>query len=138
MTDEKRQILDKINKQILKLRNEMLDRFPAVHEIEDGFIIRFFTDWDSCDDNTKIRYKRIINVNKPDEKVVFFFIPKGAILEHRKRDYIGCITCINGGLELEIGDKTVLLEAYTKICLEDNEFHGKALENTYLITTNKV
>jgi hypothetical protein len=137
MTDEKKQILDKINRQIHKLRNEMLNRLPTIHEVNDGIIIRFFTDWNNCDDNNKIRYKRIVNLNKSDEKVIFFFIPKGTIFERKKRDYIGSIICINGNLELEIGDKTMFLEGYTKICLEDNEFYGKALENTYLITTNK-
>lgn len=138
MTEEKRKILDKINSQLLKLTNDILSKFPAIHDIDDGFIVRYFTDWDACDDNTKIRYKRILNINKPEEKVVLFFIPKGAFLEHKKRDYVGCITCIAGELELVVNGETVYLDSYTKMCLETDEFHGKALENTYLITTNRV
>lgn len=138
MTEEKRKILDKIHGQLAKMTNEILSKFPTIHDIDDGFIVRYFTDWDACDDNTKIRYKRILNVNKPDETVVLFFIPKGAFLEHKKRDYVGCITCITGGLELVIENETIYLEPYTKMCLETDEFHGRALENTYLITTNKV
>lgn len=136
MKDEKRELLDKINGQIDKIRNRLLDMFPAIHEIEDGFIIRFFTDWDSCDDNTKIRYKRISNLNNPDEKIIFFFIPKGAYIEHKKRDYIESITCINGQLELTMNNKLVVLDSYCKVRLEDNEFHGRATENTYLITSS--
>lgn len=136
MEGEKKKILDKINGQIDKIRNRLLDKFPAIHEIEDGFIIRFFTKWDSCDENTKIRYKKIANRSNPDEKTVFFFIPKGAYIVNKKRDYIGCLTCINGQLELVVNNKMIYLDAYTKTCLDTNEFHGRALENTYLITTS--
>lgn len=137
MTTEKKEILDKINKQILKLKNKMLDRIPTMHEIDDGFIVRFFSDWDSCDEsNAKVMYKKIPNLNKPDEKIIFFFIPKGAILQNKKREYICSITCLDGNLEIETINETIYLEKFTKIDLHDNEFQGRALENTYLITTN--
>lgn len=137
MTTEKKEILNKINKQILELKNKMLDRIPTMHEIDDGFVVRFFSNWDSCvENNTTIMYKKIPNLNKPDEKVVFFFIPKGAILQHKKREFVGCITCLDGSLEIETVDETIHLERFTKICLDDDEFQGIALENTYLLTTN--
>jgi hypothetical protein len=138
MTEERKKILDKINGQIAKLTSELLSKFPAIHDIDDGFVVHYFTDWDACDENTKIRYKRIVNVTKPEETVVFFFIPKGAHIEHKKRDYIGCITCLTGELELNVNNEIVCLEGATKMCLDTDEFHGRALKNTYLITTNTV
>jgi len=136
MTEERKKILDKINLQIDKLRNNLLDKFPAIHEIDDGIIIRFFTDWDCCDDNSKIRYKRIINEEKPEEKTIFMYLPKGAYFQHMKRDYVDSVICLSGEIELNINNEIVYIEKYTKKRLISNEFHGRVLENTYLIASN--
>lgn len=138
MTTEKKIILDKINSQINKLRNDLLDKFPAIHEIDDGVIVRFFTDWDSCDDNSRIRFKKIVNKDKPEEKVVFMYLPKGAYFEHKKREYADTIICLSGEIELEVDNETIYVEKYTKKSLKNNEFHGRVLENTYIITTNTI
>ena len=136
MTDEKRQILDKINGQILKLRNEMLDRFPAVHEIEDDFIIRFFTDWDNCRDSEVIKYKKIPNLSDPDESVVFFFIPKNAYFDLKQHYHIGCMTCLSGKINITVNNEAKLVEGYSKICVHSADVQGKALENTYILVTS--
>ncbi len=138
MTQEREKILQRVNELIDRRKNELFKQFPNIHEIDDGFILRFFNNWDSCDDNTKIKYIKIPNISKPSETILFFYIPKGAYLEHKKREYVGCITCLSGELELEVDGKTIFLEGYTKMCLKTNEFHGRALENSYFITTNTI
>lgn len=138
MTHEKRIILNKIDRLISKRKTELLKDLPSVHEIDDGIVIRFFTEWDNCDDNNDIRFKKINNLDNPDEIVYFMFLPKNAIFDLMKRDYIGCISCLSGKLEINIDNKIRMLENYSKICLESDVFQGKALENTYIITTNKL
>jgi len=137
MINEKKIALNRVNGLIQKKREELLKKFPSVHTIDDGVIFRFFTKWDNCDDNNTIRYKRIPNLDKPDEIVVLFYLPKNAYFELKKREYIGCMTCIEGKLELVFSDTIRFLEGGTKICLDSDVFEGRALENTYLITTSK-
>jgi hypothetical protein len=134
MTTEKKELLAKVNELINKRKKQLLEKLPSVHEVEDGIIIRFFAEWDNCVND--IKYKRIINVDKPDEIVIFYYLPKGAYFELKERDYISCITCINGCLEIICNDNTRILEPQTKMCLESNHFEGRALENTYVVTTN--
>jgi hypothetical protein len=136
MVMEKSELLAKINTSIHRRKEELLKRLPSIHEIDDGIIIRFFTEWDNCD-NTNIRYKKIPNEDKPDEVVVFFYLPKGAYFDMVKRDYISCITCLSGKLELSFKNNIRILNSYTKICLDTDIFEGHALENTYAVTTNK-
>jgi hypothetical protein len=136
MTDEKRKILDKINGQILRLRNELLDRFPSVHEIEDGIIIRFFTDWDNCADDDEIKYKKIINRDDPDESIVFFYLPKGSLFDLKQRFHIGCMTCLNGVIEVTVNGEIRHLESNSKICVNSADVQGRAFENTYLVVTS--
>jgi hypothetical protein len=136
MTDEKKQILDKINKQILRLRNELLDKMPSIHEIDDGIIIRFFTEWDNCADDNEIKYKKLINKDDPDESVVFFFIPKNAYFDLKQRYYIGCITCLNGKIDITANNEIKLLESYSKLCVHSADVQGKAYENTYILVTS--
>ena len=138
MTHEKRIILNKIDRLISKRKTELLKELPSVHEIDDGIVIRFFTKWDNCDDNNDIRFKKINNLDNPDEIVYFMFLPKNAIFNLMKRDYIGYISCLSGKLEININNKIRMLENHSKICLESDYFQGKALENTYIITTNKL
>lgn len=137
MTEEKKKILDRINILLDKRREELLQHFPSIHEINDGIILRFFTNWDNCDDDNKIKYKKIVNHDNPDEIIVFFFLPKDSYFQLKKREYIGCMTCLSGLLELKFGNNIRILNQYNKICLDSDEFEGRALENTYVITTNK-
>lgn len=138
MTHEKRTILNKIDRLISKRKTELFKELPSVHEIDDGIVIRFFTEWDNCDNNNDIRFKKINNLDNPDEIIYFMFLPKNAVFDLMKRDYIGCISCLSGKLEINIDNKIRMLENHTKICLESDVFQGKALENTYIITTNKL
>ena len=135
MTEEKRIILEKIDELIDKRKTELLKRLPSIHEIDDGIIIRFFTDWDDCINN--IKFKRIIDENRPDDIAIFYFIPKGAIIELKKRDYIHCMACLSGRLEIRYSGDTHILTGFKKICLDTDEFEGVALEDTYVLTSNK-
>ena len=86
MTEEKRIILEKIDELIDKRKTELLKRLPSIHGIDDGIIIRFFTDWDDCINN--IKFKRVINDDNSDDVVIFYYLPKGAVVKLEKRDYI--------------------------------------------------
>ena len=136
MTTERKELLAKVNELINRRRKQLLDKLPSVHEIDDGIIIRFFMNWDNCNENNYIKYKRIINVDNPDEILLFYYIPQGAYFEMRERNYIKCITCLNGSLEIITDKRIRLLEQHTKMCLESNTFEGRALENTYLVTSD--
>jgi len=137
MTDEKRFILDKIDTLITKRTSELIKELPDVHEVSDGIIIRFFGEWDNCEDNNIIKYKEIKNISNPDENVLFIYLPKDAAFELKARTYIKCVTCLNGKIEISMKGETIILNDFNKMCLGDNEFEGKALENTYLITTSE-
>lgn len=134
MTEEKKIILEKIDKLISKRKTELLKGLPSIHEIGDGIIIRFFTEWDDCINNVK--FKRITDDSKPEEVTIFYFLPKGAIIERKKRDYIKCIACLSGELEIIEESQTRYLTPYKKFCLNTDEFHGIALQDTYVITSN--
>lgn len=136
MNEEKKIILDKINNLISKRTSNLFKKLPDVHEISDGVIIRFFTEWDNCADDTNIKFKKIVNHENPDDSVVFFYIPKGSFFNLEQRFYFGCLTCLNGLIEITSKGKTKIIESYNKICIDDDDIQGKAFENTYLITTS--
>ena len=136
MTEEKKKILEKVNELIDKRKEELLKKLSVVHEVSDAIIIRFFTKWDNCDSNEEIRYKSIINKNNPNEFVIFYYIPKDAHIEFKKREYIRTITCLNGLLELDIDGNLMYITELEKVILDSDTWQGKALENTYVLTTN--
>ena len=136
MCREKKILLNKIDKLISERKTELLKCLPNVHEITDGFIVRFFTAWDNCEDDDGVKFKKIINHDNPDESVVFFFIPENTEFSLKGRFYIGCMTCLNGSVNIKYNNKDKVLENYSKICVESDDVHGKAYENTYLITTS--
>ena len=136
MNAEKQILLDKIELLLTKRTSELLKELPDVHEVDDGIIIRFFTDWDNCEDDNEIKHKIVKNIDNPDESVVFFYLPKYAIFDLEQRFYIGCMTCLNGKIEITANNKLRVLENNTKICIDSDEVHGRALENTYLVTTS--
>ena len=136
MTEEKQKILNKVNELIDKRKEDLLKKLPVVHEVSDAIIIRFFTKWDNCDSNEEIRYKTIVNKNDPNDFVIFYYIPKGANIELKKREYIRTITCLNGLLELNIDGILMYITELEKVILDSDTWQGKALENTYVLTTN--
>lgn len=135
MTTERKELLAKVNELIDRRKKQLLDQLPSVHEVDDGIVIRFFAEWDNCDDNEVIKYKRIATDN-PNEVVLFYYLPKGAYFELKERAYISCIVCLNGCLEIHVNNETKIVNANHKICLDTYFFEGRALENTYVVTTN--
>lgn len=136
LTEEKQRVLSHVNMLIDEKRDELLKELPDVHDVNDGIVIRFFADWDNCKDDDKIRYKKIVNHDDPNESVVFFFIPKGARFELKQRHYIGCISCLNGAMSITANNETKFLDCYSKICVHSDNVKGQALENTYIIVTS--
>lgn len=135
MKEEKQIVLKRIDELLSKRKAEMLEEFPSIHEIDDGIIVRFFTEWDNCADNDQIKFKNLDNEN-PDESVVFWYLPKGSSFELKQRFFIGCMTCLNGKMEVEANNKIIFLEANQKKCINSEDVNAKVLENTYLITTS--
>lgn len=136
MTTEKREILDDINGKLSSKINELVYKLPNFHTIDDGFIVRLFTKWDYCDDNSNIKYKVIKDVNDPEKKSVFFYIPKNATFNYDEKFTIKNITCLSGGLILDTDNTLIEIKQYTKIDLNLNKFSGRALENTYLVASD--
>ena len=135
MTEEKKIILDKIDALICKRKAELLNELPDVHEIDDGIIVRFFTEWDNCADDDEIKFRKI-EVENPDESVVFWYLPKGSSFELNQKFYIGCMTCLNGKMEVSFGSHKTTIGSYQKICVNSEDVEADVLENTYLITTS--
>jgi hypothetical protein len=136
MTEEKQAILNKVNALIDKRKDELLKKLPIVHEVSDAIIIRFFTKWDNCDSNEEIKYKLIKDKDNPDQIIIFYYIPKGAHIILKKRDYIRTITCLNGFLELDVNGKLIYVSELEKVTIDFDEWQGRALENTYAVTSN--
>lgn len=136
MNAEKKLILEKIDLLISKRKAELIKELPSVHEIDDGYIIRFFTEWDNCEEDGNIKYKKIINKDNPDESVVFFYIPKDSSFQLNQRFHIGDLTCLSGKVKIIFNNKKIILDNYSKIVLNTNEVEGNALENTYMVTTS--
>lgn len=135
ISERKKILLNKVNDLIDKKKNELLKLLPSIHKIDDGIVIRSFIDWDSCDEDNSVKYRRIHNINRVNEIIFFYYLPKNTILEIKKCDCINSITCLSGSIEIDTKKETFFLESYNKISLNDTEFCGKTLDNTYLITT---
>jgi len=133
MTEEKQKLLTKIHEQLNNKKKEILRHLPIVHEIEDGFVVRFFSKWDHCEDNEKIRYQKIIS-DVPDEVLYHFYMPKGTILDIQKREYAGCIICLSGHIELYVDGEIIEMYSNQKKCLSSDQYHGRVLRDTYVIT----
>lgn len=136
MNEEKKILLDKIGYLIDKRKLELVKELPDVHEINDSIVIRFFAEWDNCHDDKKIKFKKIVNHDNPNESIVFFFIPKDSYFELKQRFYVECITCLNGLIEITYNNKNQTLKSYSRICPNSDDIQGKAFENTYLIITS--
>jgi hypothetical protein len=135
MTEERRLILDKVDELIKKRTTELLKSLPSIHAIDDGIIIRFFTGWDDCVNN--IKFKRIENDNDSDDIVIFYFIPKGAVIDLKKREYISCLACLSGKVEIKYSNKTHILTGFHKLVLDTDVFEGIGLEDSYVLTSSK-
>jgi len=136
MNAEKKLLLEKIHRLINDKKEVLLKEHPNVHEVDDGIIVRFFAEWDNCYDDKNIKWKKINTINNPNESVVFFYLPKGSLFDLKQRFYVGCMTCLNGKIEVSVDNETTLLKSYQKICVNSENVMGKVLENTYLITTS--
>lgn len=137
MTNEKKIVLDKINESIHKRKTELLKKLPYVHTIDDGFIFRFFSNWDNCNENELIKYKIIKNIDNQGEINIFYYVPKGAYFELKKRDHIKGVSCLEGKLEINYNNSVRIVESGTKINIDTDFFEGRAIENCYLFTVNK-
>lgn len=135
MSSERKQLLEKIDKLIHNKKEILLTKYPNVHEVDDGIIVRFFALWDNCTEDNEIKFKKI-EAENPDESVVFWYFPKGSSFELKQRYYIGCMTCLNGKIEVEVDGKNIYLEGYQKKCINSEDVSAKIHENTYLITTS--
>lgn len=133
MTEERKKIIEKIHDQIKQKKKDLINALPVIHLIEDGIVIRFFSNWEQCEDDSKIRYIKIDTEN-PNEKKYNFFLPKGTILDIKKREYAGCIMCLTGEMELEVNENLIRLIAPMERCLESDVYCGRVLKDSYVVT----
>lgn len=138
MSEEKKRILEKIDELIDKRKMEILQKFPYIHEIEDGIMIRFFNNWEYCTDNEEIRFKRVPNKDNSNDITVLHFIPKDTKIKLAKREYIHSAICLTGKIDFIVNSVTKQLTSYTKMRFDNNEFEAYALEDTYIVTSSKV
>ena len=92
-----------------------------------------FSKWELCEDNESIRYQKIVS-DDPEELLYHFYLPKGTILDIKKREYAGCILCLSGRIDLFVENDVVELRANLKKCLESDVYHGKVLRDSYVVT----
>ena len=135
MTEEKKELLGRINDLISKKKNELFKLFPDIHEIDDGIIIRSFNNWEIYADNHNVKYKKINNFNNMNEIVMLYYLPKDSILEINKKNHIGNITCLSGEIDITYSNETHFLDSYNRIQLNSCQFQCKALKNSYLISS---
>lgn len=133
MTEEKEKVIERIHKQISKKKRELINNLPMIHLIEDGIIIRFFSNWEQCEEDSRIRYVKI-DTGDSERKKYNFFLPKGTILDIKKRRYAGCIMCLTGELDLEVSGKHVHLKAPMERCLDSDVYCGRVLKDSYVVT----
>lgn len=136
MIAQKQKLLQKIYGQLKTKKTELINHLPIIHEIEDGIAIRFFSGWEECKNNKKIKFKKF--TSDDDEILYHFFLPKGTYLDIKKRKYAGCIVCLEGHVVLEVDNKLVVILPHTKTCLNSNEYHGKVLKDSYILTRANV
>lgn len=137
MNEEKKKILDRINELIDKRKEDLLSRFPHIHEIDDGIIIRFFTNWENCQTNEDVKYVKIFNKQDSDDITILHFIPKGTKLDYNRYEYVHSVLCVSGKIEIGIDSESFIIEANEKLYLPTNEFEAYAHDDSYVITQNK-
>ena len=135
MLNDKKIILDRIDELINKRKFELLNSFPSIHEINDGLVVRFFTDWDNCEGDEEIKYKKLTSYDK-NESLVFFYLPKGSHFQLKNHFYIGDMTCLSGKMEVKFNNEIKLLENYCKISVNSDDVEGNVMDNTYILTTS--
>lgn len=132
MNTQKQRLLQKIYGQLNNRKTELMNRLPVIHEIEDGFAIRFFSGWEECEFNKKIKFKKF---DCSDDEILYhFFLPKGTYLDIKKREFAGCIVCLDGHLVLEVDNEFIAILPHTKTCLNNDVYHGKVLKDSYILT----
>lgn len=143
MNEEKQYLLNKINNLISVNTTKLLNRIPSVHEIDDGIIIRYFTDWGDCTVYGNVKFKKIINKNDLNDITVYVFIPKDTTLTDVNKTNLNnemsieSLICVSGELEIEIDGEIFVMVGSEKAEINQRTFTAIALKDTYLITLSK-
>lgn len=133
MTPELKNAFEKAKKIIYEKQELMYDSMPVVHELEDGILIKFFSNWE--DTNYKdIKIKKISSLDSKTEKIYLGFVPKGIKIKARSNNYTECIICLDGDLLIDIEGDLYNLHPFSKICVSPNmKYDGEAINDTYFI-----
>lgn len=137
MSNERIDLLNKINNLIEKRKIELLHRMPFIHEIDDGIVIRFFSDWGECEFHDGVKIKKIINEDDLVDVTIFYFIPKGISFNSTEYKNIHNLICMYGSINLNINDKTTTITGGKKLLINNNHFTATAIEDTYILTLSK-
>lgn len=138
MITEKQKLLDKINKTIMLKRDRLLSKLPQIHKVSDGIAIRFFSTWENCRYNNNIKFKNITDDENSNERLTFFYIPKDTIFTVESNYDSLNIICLDGFLEVDNSDSLYIMNSFTKKTFNGKNFQGKALENSYVLTSNNI
>ena len=137
MNKDRIDLINKINNLIEKRKIELLQRMPFVHEIDDGIVIRFFSDWGECEFHDGVKIKKIINDDDITDITIFYFIPKGVSFNSLEYKNINSLLCMYGSIDLNINDKVNIISGGKKISINNNHFSATAIDDTYILTLSK-
>ena len=135
MNTQRQKLVNKIHEQLQEKKKKILDKIPAIHTIDDGLVIRFFDEWDKCEDDNKVVYKEI-DTDIAGEEITYFYLPKGTYLDFKERPYATSFLCLSGHVVLDVNGELINLTSQTKRSIDCSSYHGKVLKNTYIITSN--
>lgn len=133
MTPELKNAFEEAKRIIFEKKEILVDALPVVHELDDGIVIKFFTDWEDVN-TTKIKLRKISSLDDPDERVYLGFVPKGVKINARSNLFMECLILLDGELIIDIEGDIKNMTSYTKICIDANsKYNGEAIKDSYFI-----
>jgi hypothetical protein len=133
MNKECKIAFEKAKKIIFEKKEDLVNHFPLVHEIEDGFIVKFFSKWEECEE-TKLKVRKIKSLDNPEEIIYLGFMPKGLKINAESKNYNECIICLDGNLMIDIEGDIKYIESFSKLCIGSNKkYCGESLLDSYFI-----
>jgi len=137
MEQEKKDLFIKINELIYRKKEKLLNKLPTIIEFDDGAMsIQFFSEWNTIGEDNLIKHKELTNLNDETEKVSLFYIPKGSYFNVVNRRPVKHIICLSGKLEIIFDNIVRVINYHESMIPDGNKYSGKALENTYVLTTS--
>lgn len=137
MSTERKNIINEIKNAINKRKEVLLKKIPLVHTLNDGIVIRFFNGWEDSE-HSDIKYIQVKNYSPDDDKTYYFFLPRGSIFSVKKHDYEETLVCLDGKVQLHLGDEIRMMRSFSKHHIPPQTKHyGIAINDTYMLVSRK-